>query len=122
MAQPIDFRGFKTMRVAIGDSINQNFNKEAVKNLPVDNTTVNDIMYGADQLITKINTAVDQGTPASLYQSDIDKYTPLLLKAQQAIANYTPPQQAGRRIKRRNSKRRQSKKRRNTRRRRTSRR
>jgi|LakMenE18May11ns_1017448.scaffolds.fasta_scaffold9956280_4 hypothetical protein len=121
MSQTLDFRGFKTLTNNVRDSYVRHFYKDRVKNLPVDNTTVNGIVYGADELIAKISKAEDRGTPSSLFQTDINNYVPLLLKARQAVASFQPPPQGGRRY-RRNTKRRQSKKRRNTKRRRTSRR
>ena len=96
----------------------------AVKLIMVDDGTgkqisLNDLTYVVGQLVNKIN---NSGTPESLWQKEINQYNTALLNAKQAIANYTPVPQGGRRTKRRNSKRRQSKKRRNTKRRRTSRR
>lgn len=97
----------------------------ALKSIMVDDGTntgkqisLNDLTYRVGQLVNKINKS---GTPVSLWQKEINQYYTALSNAKQAIANYTP-QQAGRRIKRRQSKRRQSKKRRATKRRRTSRR
>lgn len=121
MSQPIDFRGFKALTNNVSNGYIRHFYKDRVKALPVDNTTVYGICSAAEQLIAKIDKAEDRGTPPSRFQTEMDNFVPLLLKAQQAIASFQPPPQGGRRY-RRNTKRRQSKKRRNTKRRRTSRR
>ena len=47
MSQTLDFRGFKTLTNNVRDSYVRHFYKDRVKNLPVDNTTVNGIVYGA---------------------------------------------------------------------------